>query len=149
MSAPPVASTPSPAPASTPSFVREVKATTIFVGSIAPGITDDTLRDLLNVSAPVGWADIQACGPLHELKRVSGASGKPQAFGFASFESPEVVMRCIRCLNGVELPDMTPEGRRDRKPAKPLVVKADEKTREFLDEFEATLGRSDVSRILN
>lgn len=40
---------------------------------------------------------------------------------------------------------MSPEGRRDRKPAKPLVVKADQKTTEFLEEFESTLGRSDVS----
>jgi len=76
---------------------------------------------------------------------VSGASGKPQAFGFAAFESPEVVMRAIRCLNGLELPDVTPEGKAAGKPPKALVVKVDEKTREFLDEFEATLGRSDVS----
>ncbi|EIW72718.1 hypothetical protein TREMEDRAFT_13947, partial [Tremella mesenterica DSM 1558] len=108
------------------------KTTSVFVGSIAPGITDETLKELLN-----------ACGPLHELKRVVGATGKPQAFGFASFESPEVVMRCLRCLNGVELPDMSPEGRQQGKPPKALLVKVDEKTREFLDEFEATLGRSD------
>lgn len=78
---------------------------------------------------------------------MSGASGKPQAFGFALFENPEVVMRCIRCLNGVELPDLSPEGRRDRKPTKALVVKVDDKTREFLDEFEATVGRTEVGWI--
>lgn len=76
---------------------------------------------------------------------MSGASGKPQAFGFAAFESPEVVMRTIRCLNGIELPDMSPEGKAQGKPPKALVVKVDEKTREFLDEFEQTLGRSEVS----
>ncbi|WVW80454.1 hypothetical protein I302_102436 [Kwoniella bestiolae CBS 10118] len=114
-----------------PGFVRDVKTTSVFVGSIAPGIMDDTLKNLLN-----------ACGPLHELKRVSGASGKPQAFGFAAYENPEVVLRCIRCLNGVELPDLSPEGRRDGK-KKALVVKADQKTQEFLEEFESTLGRSD------
>ena len=53
-------------------------------------------------------------------------------------------MRCIRCLNGVELPDMSSDGARDRKPPKPLVVKVDDKTREFLEEFEQALGRSDV-----
>ncbi|WWC68325.1 uncharacterized protein I206_102250 [Kwoniella pini CBS 10737] len=115
-----------------PGFVRDVKTTSVFVGSIAPGIDDETLKNLLN-----------ACGPLHELKRVSGASGKPQAFGFAAYENPEVVLRCIRCLNGVELPDLTPEGRRDNK-KKALVVKADQKTQEFLEEFESTLGRSDT-----
>lgn len=86
----------------------------------------------------------KACGPLHELKRVTGAGGKPAAIGFALFESPEVVMRCVRCLNGVELPDLTPEGRSAGKPPKPLVVKVDEKTQSFLDEFERTVGRSDV-----
>lgn len=54
-------------------------------------------------------------------------------------------MRCIRCLNGVELPDQTPEGMSQRKPPKPLLVKVDDKTRAFLEEFEQTLGRSDVS----
>jgi hypothetical protein len=76
---------------------------------------------------------------------VIGASGKPQAFGFALFENPEVVMRCIRCLNGVELPDLSPEGRREQK-KKALVVKVDDKTREFLEEFESTLGRTAVSQ---
>jgi RNA-binding protein 25 len=54
-------------------------------------------------------------------------------------------MRTIRCLNGLELPDISPEGKAAGKPPKALVVKVDEKTREFLDEFEQTLGRSDVS----
>jgi hypothetical protein len=36
----------------TPSFVKEVKTNTMFVGGIAPGITDDTLKALLNVSRP-------------------------------------------------------------------------------------------------
>lgn len=53
-------------------------------------------------------------------------------------------MRSIRCLNGVELPDISPEGQRDRKPPKPLVVKVDDKTKDFLDEFEATIGRTEV-----
>lgn len=88
---------------------------------------------------------MQTCGPLHELKRVSGANGKPQAFGFALFEDPNAVMRCIRCLNGVELPDLTPEGMAAKKPAKALVAKVDDKTKAFLDEFEQTLGRTDVS----
>ena len=51
-------------------------------------------------------------------------------------------------MNGLELPDISPEGKAAGKPPKPLVVKVDEKTREFLDEFEATLGRSDVSLII-
>lgn len=74
-----------------------------------------------------------------------GAKDKPASLGFALFEKPEVVMRCVRCLNGVELPDLTPEGRQAGKPPKPLVVRVDEKTQAFLDEFEQTVGRSDVN----
>lgn len=134
----------SPSSSIPPGFRKEVKTTSVFVGSIAPGIGDSTMQDLLNVSlSTIPSLMKQACGPLHELKRVTGANGKPQPFGFALFESPEVVMRCIRCLNGIELPDMTPEGR--SRPPKPLVVKVDDKTREFLEEFEQTLGRSEVS----
>lgn len=33
-----------------PAFVKEVKTTKVFVGSISPGITDATLEELLNVS---------------------------------------------------------------------------------------------------
>ncbi|WVN85529.1 uncharacterized protein L203_100676 [Cryptococcus depauperatus CBS 7841] len=110
----------------------DVKTTKVFVGGIAPGITDEVLTNLLN-----------ACGPLHELKRVSGANGQPQSFAFAMYENPEVVLRAIRCLNGVELPDMSPAGRSEKKPAKKLIIKAEEKTQAFLQEFESTLGRSD------
>jgi hypothetical protein len=36
-----------------PGFQREVKTTSVFVGSIAPGIDDDTLKGLLNVGRRV------------------------------------------------------------------------------------------------
>lgn len=55
-------------------------------------------------------------------------------------------MRCIRCLNGVELPDTSPEGIKAKKPPKPLVVKVDDKTKAFLEEFEETVGRTEVSQ---
>lgn len=75
---------------------------------------------------------------------MTGANGKSQAFGFALFESPEVVMRCLRCLDGVELPDTSPEGRAAGKPPKALKVNVDAKTKAFLDEFEETVGRTEV-----
>jgi hypothetical protein len=37
-------------PGGRPAFVKEVKTTKVFVGSISPGITDQTLEELLNVS---------------------------------------------------------------------------------------------------
>lgn len=72
-----------------------------------------------------GIPSVQTCGPLHELKRVTGPSGKPQAFGFAEFEDPEVVLRCLKCLNGTELPDLTPQGRAQGL-SKKLVVSQEE-----------------------
>lgn len=117
--------------AQNPNFVKAVKTTKVFIGGIAPGVTDAILTGL-----------IHTCGPLHKLNRVTGTTGKPQAFGFAEFEDPEVVLRCLKCLNGTELPDMTPKGRSERA-VKALVVKADDKTRAFLDEFEELNIRTD------
>lgn len=68
-------------------------------------------------------------------------------FAFAMFENPEVVLRCIRCLNGVELPDLSPEGIREQRKGKPLIVKTDSTTQAFLQEFEETLGRSEVGDV--
>ncbi|KAJ9125126.1 hypothetical protein QFC22_000080 [Naganishia vaughanmartiniae] len=115
-----------------PNFVRPaVKTTAVFIGSIPDGITDAILTGL-----------IQTCGPLVKINRPTGKAGKPQAFGFAEFEDPEVVLRCLKCLHGVELPDITPQGRQQGTKKK-LVVKADEKTRAFLDEFEQLNLRTD------
>lgn len=55
----------------------------------------------------------KACGPLHKLNRVTNANGKQAGFGFAEFEDPEVVLRCLKCLHGTELPDITPRGRQE------------------------------------
>jgi hypothetical protein len=44
-------------------FVREVKTTKVFVGSISPGITDATLEELLNVrSALLGLSETDNVG---------------------------------------------------------------------------------------
>lgn len=93
---------------------------------------------------------------------MTGTTGKPQAFGFAEFEDPEVVLRCLKCLNETELPDMTPAGRSSGATKKLIVslsptvqsprltylvhlqVRADEKTKAFLDEFEQLNIRTDV-----
>lgn len=57
-----------------------------------------------------------------KINRPTGKAGKPQAFGFAEFEDPEVVLRCLKCLHGVELPDITPQGRQQGTKKK-LVVR--------------------------
>jgi hypothetical protein len=72
------------------------------------------------------------CGTLVNLKRIS------PAFGFASFDHPEAVIRAIDLLNGLALP---PPGVTDnfdkQEKTKKLNVKADEKTRAFVEEYKA------------
>lgn len=65
----------------------------------------------------------QKCGVVNKWNRVQGANGKLQAFGFCDFGDPESAMRAIRILHEYEIAD------------KKLVVKADDKTKEKLNEY--------------
>uniref|UniRef100_A0A5K3EUQ6 PWI domain-containing protein n=1 Tax=Mesocestoides corti TaxID=53468 RepID=A0A5K3EUQ6_MESCO len=65
----------------------------------------------------------QRCGNILSWKRVQGASGKLQAFGFCEYQDPESTMRCVRLLNGFEIVD------------KKLMVKVDPKTEDLLNEY--------------
>ncbi|KAN0059838.1 hypothetical protein ACQY0O_008412 [Thecaphora frezii] len=111
-----------PGPSSAP---RAEVATTLFVGSISPGISDKWLTKLL-----------EACGSLRNLKRVS------KAFGFAEYTEPDSVLRAINVLNAKELPIMGSEAQSGQ--AKKLVVKADEKTKKFLEQYEQTRITTDA-----
>ncbi|KAF9478212.1 hypothetical protein BDN70DRAFT_880274 [Pholiota conissans] len=102
--------------------------TTLFVGSISGGITDTFLNQLLS-----------ACGPIKSFKRLITPANKPQGFGFAEFEDPAGALRAIALLNGVELPALE-DGCANKK----LLVKADEKTRAFLDSYQANQMATDV-----
>ena len=93
-------------------------ATTLFVGSISPGISDTWLTKLL-----------EACGNLRSLKRAS------KAFGFAEYADPDSVLRAIQVLHGRELPPMGAEA---SAPPKKLIVKADERTKRFIETYEQT-----------
>ncbi|KDQ08036.1 hypothetical protein BOTBODRAFT_38252 [Botryobasidium botryosum FD-172 SS1] len=104
------------------------KLTTLFVGSISTGITDAFLTSLFS-----------ACGSLRSFKRLTGATGKPQAFGFAEFEEPDSVSRALSLLNGLQLPAIDSDD-----PPKKLLVKADDKTRAFLDVYESQRMRTDA-----
>ncbi|KAF7289472.1 hypothetical protein HMN09_01341200 [Mycena chlorophos] len=98
------------------------KQTTLFVGSISGGITDSTLNALLT-----------ACGPIKSFKRLITPANKPQGFGFAEFEEPDGALRALALLNNVELPALE-DGCANKK----LLIKADEKTRAFLDAYAST-----------
>lgn len=102
-------------------FMQPPKTATLFVGSISGGITDAFLNQLLG-----------ACGPVKSFKRLITPAMKPQGFGFAEFEDPAAAIRAMELLNGVELPALE-----DGCVNKKLLVKADEKTRLFLEGFKA------------
>ncbi|KAL7062388.1 hypothetical protein AAHC03_0567 [Spirometra sp. Aus1] len=67
---------------------------------------------------------LKRCGNILSWKRVQGASGKLQAFGFCEYQDPESTMRCVRLLNEFEIID------------KKLLVKVDPKTEDLLAEYK-------------
>ncbi|GIY06696.1 hypothetical protein CDAR_578031 [Caerostris darwini] len=87
---------------------------TVFVGNITERASDNLIRQIL-----------QRCGIVLNWKRVQGANGKLQAFGFCEYGDPESALRAMRLLHDYELGD------------KKLVVKVDGKTKEKLDEYKA------------
>ncbi|KAI5984796.1 hypothetical protein F5J12DRAFT_936523 [Pisolithus orientalis] len=104
------------------------KQTTLFVGSISGGISDDVLNRLLG-----------ACGPMKAFKRLITPANKPQGFGFVEYEDPDSAIRCINLLNGVELPALE-----DGCASKKLLIKADEKTKLFMDAYSAQKMKTDA-----
>ncbi|KAI1788866.1 hypothetical protein LXA43DRAFT_974590 [Ganoderma leucocontextum] len=112
-----------------PAFVPpQPKPTTLFIGSISGGITDSFLNELL-----------KACGPITSFKRLITPANKPQGFGFAEFQDPDSALRAMALLNNVELPALE-----DGCVNKKLLVKADERTKMFLDAYSAQKMRTDA-----
>ncbi|KAG9297740.1 hypothetical protein G9A89_011255 [Geosiphon pyriformis] len=113
------------------------KLTTLFIGGISPGVTDEWMEKIL-----------KTCGGLKTWKRVKDQSGNPKGFGFAEYMDPDSVLRALRVLGGegaaddrkdkgVILPSLE-EGAVGKK----LIVKADENTRKFLDQYEISRPRT-------
>ncbi|KAG2457623.1 RBM25 protein, partial [Polypterus senegalus] len=88
--------------------------TTVFVGNISEKASDMLIRQLL-----------AKCGLVLSWKRVQGASGKLQAFGFCEYKEPESTLRALRLLHELQIGD------------KKLLVKVDAKTKAQLDEWKA------------
>ncbi|KAJ3612959.1 hypothetical protein NHX12_019216 [Muraenolepis orangiensis] len=88
--------------------------TTVFVGNISEKASDMLVRQLL-----------AKCGIVLSWKRVQGASGKLQAFGFCEYKEPESTLRALRLLHELLLGD------------KKLLVKVDAKTKAQLDDWKA------------
>jgi RNA-binding protein 25 len=86
---------------------------TVFVGNITEKWPDAMIRQLL-----------ATCGQVINWKRVQGASGKLQGFGFCEFSGPDAGLRAVRLLHDLEVGD------------KKLVVKVDAKTSSVLEEYK-------------
>lgn len=67
---------------------------------------------------------LKCCGNLTNWKRSTDANGELKAFGFAEFENVEAVFACLKIINNL--------GILDNK----LLVKADEKTTQFLTDWK-------------
>merc|ERR1711936_51743 len=66
---------------------------------------------------------LTTAGPVVSWKRVQGATGKLQAFGFCEYSNPDAGLRAIRLLNSYTIAD------------KALVVKVDAKTKKILEDY--------------
>ncbi|GJJ76087.1 RNA-binding protein 25 [Entomortierella parvispora] len=109
------------------------KMNTLFIGSIAPGINNVVMEKLLKTT-----------GELVRWKRVQDPTTQQwKAFGFAEYADADSLLRTLRVLGqdgkqpkgekpvGLELQAMDGSGI-----VKALLVKADEKTRQFLDQYD-------------
>ncbi|KAH7973065.1 hypothetical protein HPB52_020943 [Rhipicephalus sanguineus] len=67
---------------------------TVFVGNITERASDNLIRLIL-----------QRCGTVVSWKRVQGANGWLQGFGFCEYGDPESAMRAIRILHDWEIGD--------------------------------------------
>uniref|UniRef100_H2ZHU4 RRM domain-containing protein n=1 Tax=Ciona savignyi TaxID=51511 RepID=H2ZHU4_CIOSA len=90
---------------------------TVFVGNISDRASDALIRQIL-----------MKCGSVFTWKRVQGASGKLQAFGFCEYRDPESALRAICILHDFQLGD------------KKLLVKVDAKTQDLIDEWKKRKG---------
>ncbi|KAF9542516.1 hypothetical protein EC957_001885 [Mortierella hygrophila] len=115
------------------------KMNTLFIGSIAPGINKVAMEKLLRTTGNlVKWKHVQ-----------DPTTQKWKAFGFAEYADADSLLRTLRVLGqdgqqpkgekpvGLELKAMD-----GSDVVKALLVKADEKTRQFLDQYEESRPRT-------
>lgn len=69
------------------------KQTTLYVGKIAPSISDSLIKELL-----------EACGPVKSWKRMEDPDSKAlKAFGFCEFEEADGVTRALSLLHNLSI----------------------------------------------
>lgn len=94
------------------------RQTTVFVGGIPPGVSDETISSLL-----------QTCGEIIEWRRVTDASNAPKSFGFAQFASSDGLLRALRILDDLPLLG-----------EKRVMIRMDEQTQIYLRKYTESLS---------
>ncbi|ORZ24103.1 hypothetical protein BCR42DRAFT_446075 [Absidia repens] len=117
-----------PPPGGSPISSDRSKLNTLFVGAIPTGVQDDWIDQLL-----------KACGVLLEWKRVKDQAGNPKGFGFATYHSPDSVLRALRVLGGEEnYAGIILKAQDGSGVEKKLIVKADDTVRQYLDQYKGS-----------
>ena len=104
----------------------------VFVGNITERASDQLIRQLFAVSTFLFFDEsvefnfevfilLKKCGQIGHWKRVQGANGKWQGFGYCDYVFEESALRAVRLLHNLQVAD------------KKLVVKVDPK---YLDKLE-------------
>lgn len=94
--------------------------TLVWVGKIAVGISDDSLRSILS-----------QCGEVLNWRRVTDTkTGQPKSFGFCDFRFPEGAIIAIQLLSGLLLGDSE------------LSLRVDEKTQKKLNDTKSKVHAS-------
>ncbi|KAG1380752.1 hypothetical protein G6F60_004353 [Rhizopus arrhizus] len=101
------------------------KLNTLFVGAIAPGISDEWIEKLL-----------QVCGTLKQWKRVKDSAGNPKGFGFATYEDPDSSLCALRVIGGEKTAGVTLKAADNSQIEKKLIVKADDNVRSYLENYQ-------------
>lgn len=111
----------------------EQQLRTLFIGSI-PDYLDDFWIDKI----------LKSVAKLKEWKRASNAVGSLRNFGFAEYEDPEHVQRAIIVLEDLVVPPLKGDGEGSK-----IMVLVDQKTREYLNEWNETRENKNPQRDRN
>jgi RNA recognition motif-containing protein len=74
-----------------------------------------------------------------EWKRVKDQAGNPKGFGFATYHSPDSMLRALRVLGGEEnYAGIILKAQDGSGTEKKLIVKADDAVRQYLDQYKGS-----------
>jgi RNA recognition motif-containing protein len=99
--------------------------TTVFVGNISEEVETELLQKMCD-----------ECGIVNSFRRLQGANGKPQAFGFCEYNHPDGTRRALRLLNGFNFG------------GKPLLIKVEEKVMNQIHEYLNSLRQENGLSLL-